>query len=105
MRDAAHRRHHWCAITEDLACSGFNLHPAAFCSWVERGDAGGESCAVLLCCAVLLPPFVLLVYVSTEVTEIGVLLLLTRVPKVTLPRSGPESYKQKNMYVLGQTSA
>ena len=25
-----------CDIIEDLACSGFNLHLAAFCSWVER---------------------------------------------------------------------
>ena len=51
MRDAVHRRQHYCAIIEDLACSGFNLHLAAFCSWVERWDDGGESCAVLLCCA------------------------------------------------------
>ena len=53
MRDAAHRRQHCCAIFEDLACSGFNLHLAAYCSWVERWDDGGESCAVLLCWAVL----------------------------------------------------
>ena len=37
----------------------FSIHLAAFCSWVELWDAGGETCAVLL----LL--FVLLVYAST----------------------------------------
>ena len=52
-----------CAIIEDLACSGFNLYLAAYCSWVERWDDGGESCAVLLL------PFVLLVYAFTEVTK------------------------------------
>ena len=46
--------------------SGFNLHLAAFCSWVERWDDSGESCAVLMCCAVMLLPFVLLVYASTR---------------------------------------
>ena len=30
VRDAAHRRQHCCAIIEDLACSGFNLHLAAY---------------------------------------------------------------------------
>ena len=63
MQDAAHRRQHCCAIIEDLACSGFNLYLAAYCSWVERWDDGGESCAVLLL------PFVLLVYASTVVTK------------------------------------
>ena len=47
VRDAAHRRQHCFAIIENLACSGFNLHLAGFCSWVERWDDGGESCAVL----------------------------------------------------------
>ena len=51
MRGAAHRRKPYCDVIEDLACSGFNVHLAAFCSWVERWDDGGESCAVLLCCA------------------------------------------------------
>ena len=95
MWDAAHRRQHCCAIIEDLACSGFNLHLAAFCSWVERWGDGGGSCAVLLCCAVLLLPFVLLVYASTEVTKNVVL----------LPESAPESYEQILRYVLGQKSA
>ena len=48
-----HRRQHCCAIIEKLACSGFNLHLAAYRSWVERRNDGRESCAVLLCCAVL----------------------------------------------------
>ena len=96
MRDAAHRRQHCCAIIEELTCSGFNPHLAAFCSWVERWDDGGESCAVLLCCAVLLLMFVLLVYASTEVTENVVL----------LPESAPESYEQITKYVpLGKKSA
>ena len=54
---------HICGIIEDLACSGFNLHLAAFCCWVERWDDGGESCDVLLL------RFVLLVYASTEITK------------------------------------
>ena len=44
-RDAAHRHQHCCAIVEDLACSEFNLHLVAYCSWVERWDDGGKSCA------------------------------------------------------------
>ena len=95
MRDAAHRRQHCCAIIEDLACSGFNIHLAAFCSWVECWDDGGESFAVLPCCAVLLLPFVLLAYTSTEVTKNVVL----------LPESAPESYEQLIRYVLGQKNA
>ena len=71
MRDAAHRRQHCCAIIEDLACYGFNLHLAAFCSWVERWDAGGESRAVL---AASLLPIALFVYASTEVNKKVVLL-------------------------------
>ena len=63
MQDATHRRRYCCAIVEDLACSGLNLHLAAFfCRWVERQGGGGESCAVLLL------PFVLVEYASTEVT-------------------------------------
>ena len=91
MRDAAHRRQHCCAIIEDLACSGFNLHLAAFCSWVDRWDDGGESCAVLCCAVLLLLPFVLLLYASTEVKKSVVL----------LPESAPESYEQILEYVLG----
>ena len=95
MRDAARRYQHCCAIVEDLACSGFNLHRAAFCNWVERWDHGGESCVVLLCRAVLLLPFVLLVYASTEVTKNVVL----------LAESAPESYEQLIKYELGKKSA
>ena len=69
LQDAAHRGQHCCDIIEGLTCSGFNLHLAAFCSWVGRWDDGGESCLILLCCAVLLLPFVLLVYASTEVNK------------------------------------
>ena len=43
----------------------------------------------------LLPPFVLLVYASTEVTKNVVL----------LPESAPESYEQIIKYVLGKKSA
>ena len=95
VRDVAHRRQHCCAIIEDLACSGLNLHLTAFCSWFERWDGGGESWHVPLCYAVLLLPFVLLAYASTEV------------PKnvVILPESAPESYKQIIEYVLGQKTA
>ena len=50
--------------------------------------------AVLYCCAVLLLPFVLLVYASTEVTKNVVL----------LPRYAPESCEQIVKYVLGQKS-
>ena len=89
MQDATHRRRYCCAIVEDLACSGFNLHLAAFSNWLGRWDDGVESCAVLLCCAVLLLPFVLLVYASTEVTKNVVLLL----------ESAPESYEQIIMYL------
>ena len=95
MRDAAHRRQQCYSIIEDLACSGFNLHLAAFCSWVERWDDGGEIYTVLLCCAVLLLLFVLLVYASTEVTENVVL----------LPESAPESYEQIIKYELGKKCA
>ena len=76
-------------------CSGFNLHLAAFSNWLGRWDDGVESCAVLLCCAVLLLPFVLLVYASTEVTK----------NVVFLSESAPESYEQIAKYVLGQKSA
>ena len=73
-----------------------NLHLAAFCCWVERWDDGGESYAVLLlCCAVLVLPFVLLVYASTEVTRNVVL----------LPESAPESYEQIVKHELGKESA
>ena len=51
--------------------------------------------AVLYCCAVLLLPFVLLVYASTEVTKNVVL----------LPESVPESYEQIIKYVLGKKVA
>ena len=95
LQDAAHRGQHCCDIIEGLTCSGFNLHLAAFCSWVGRWDDGGESCLILLCCAVLLLPFVLLVYASTEVTKNVVL----------LPESAPESYEQLIRYVLGKKSA
>ena len=95
MRDAAQRRQQCCAILEGLACSGFNLHLATFCSWVERWDDGGESCAVRLCCAVLLVPFVLLVYESNEVTKNFVL----------LPESPPESFEQIIQFNLGNKSA
>ena len=53
VQDAAHRRQQCCSIIEDKACSGFNLHLTAFCSWVERWGDDGESYAVPLCCAVL----------------------------------------------------
>ena len=46
----------------------------------------------VLCCAVLLLPFVLLVYASTEVTKNVVL----------LPECAPESYQQIKKYILGQ---
>ena len=95
MRDAAHRRQHCCAIIEDMACSEFNLRLVAYCSWVERWDDGGESCAVRLCCAVLLLPFVLLVYESNEVTKNFVL----------LPESPPESFEQIIQFILGNKSA
>ena len=95
MRDAAHRRQHCCAIIEDMACSEFNLRLVAYCSWVERWDDGGESCAVRLCCAVLLLPFVLLVYESNEVTKNFVL----------LPVSPPESFEQIIQFILGNKSA
>ena len=49
----------------------------------------------MLCCAVLLLPFVLLVYASTEVTK----------NVVFLSESAPESYEQIAKYVLGQKSA
>ena len=65
MRDAVHRRQHYCAIIEDLACSGFNLHPAVT---VVGLSVGMMAVRAVLCCAVLLP-FVLLVYASTEVTK------------------------------------
>ena len=48
----------------------------------------------MLCCSVLLLPFVLLVYASTEVSKNVVL----------LPESAPESYEQKLKYVFGQKS-
>ena len=103
MRDAAHRRQHGCAIIEDLACSGFNLHLAASCIWVDRWDYCGESCAVccavlccaVLCCAVLLLPFVLLVYAPTKVTKNVVL----------LPKSATESSEQIMQYILDKKSA
>ena len=34
-------------LAPDSTCT----YLAAYCSWVERWDDGGESCAVLLCCA------------------------------------------------------
>ena len=43
VRDVSHRRQHCCAMIEDLACCGFNLRLAAFCSSVESG--------AVLCCA------------------------------------------------------
>ena len=52
------------------ACSGFNVHLDAFCSWVGCWCDGGKSCAVL-CGAVLLLPFVLLVCASPEVIKSG----------------------------------
>ena len=88
MRDAVHRRQHYCAIIEDLACSGFNLHPAVT---VVGLSVGMMAVRAVLCCAVLLP-FVLLVYASTEVTKNG----------VVLPESAPESYEQIIKYVLGK---
>ena len=94
MRNVAHRRQNCCAIIEDLAFSGFNVHLAAFRSWVECWDYGGESGAVLLCCAALLLPLVLLVYASTEVTKNVVL----------LPESAPEYCEQiikhSSMYLV-----
>ena len=61
VRYAAHRRQHCFAIIKGLACSGFNLHLAAFYSWVGRWNDVGESCAVLCyccrwCCLCMLPP-------------------------------------------------
>ena len=47
--------------------------------------------AVLYCCAVMLLPFVLVGYGSTEVTKHVVL----------SPESSPESYEQIIKYVLG----
>ena len=49
-------------------------------------------CCAVLCRAVLLLPFVLLVYAFTEVTKNVVL----------LPESAPESYQQIKICVLGQ---
>ena len=92
---AAHRRQHRCSIIEKLACSGFNVHLAAFCSWVGRWDDGGQSCDELLCCAVLLLPFVLPVYASTEVTKKVVL----------LSESAAEFCEQIIKCVFGKTSA
>ena len=51
-------------------------------------------CCAVLCPAVLLLAFVLLVYASTEVTKNVVL----------LPRYAPESCEQIVKYVLGQKS-
>ena len=82
---------------EDLACSGFNLHLAAFCSWVERWDDSGESCAVLLCCAVLC--------CAAAAAAVRVACVcFTEVTKnvVLLPKSAPESYEQTIKYVLGK---
>ena len=70
-------------IIDDLVCTGFNLHFAAYCGMMERWNDGRESCAVLRCCAVVLPPFVSFVYALTEVTENVVL----------LPECSPKSYE------------
>ena len=51
--------------------------------------------AVLYCCAVLLLPFVLLVYESNEVIKNDVL----------LPEYAPASCQQIEKYVLGEKSA
>ena len=56
VRDAANRRQHCRAIIEDLACSGFNLHLAAYVVGLSVGMMVVRAvlyCCAVLCCAVL----------------------------------------------------
>ena len=66
--------------------------PSSYCSWVERWDDGGESCAVLCCAAA--------VRVACVCFHRG-----NKKNVVLLPESAPESYQRIKKYVLGKKSA